>query len=203
MKRNNETWLIHLRNKGADQQEALSDLRDALIRGLRGALWNDSLIDDAFLEDTVQDTIIRILERLKQFEGRSRFLTWATSIAIRVAISELRRHRWKNVSLEEVIADANLAPERVIDDSSEPSIQRERKAVIEMMHGLIQNDLTKKQRVALLAELKEMPQDEIARHIGSNRNAVYKLTHDARKRLKQGFEAVGYEITDIQAIFAN
>lgn len=203
MKRNNETWLIHLRSKGPVQQEALSDLRDALIRSLRGALWNDSLIDDAFLEDTVQDTIIRILERLKQFEGRSRFLTWATSIAIRVAMSELRRHRWKNVSLEEVIADANLAPERVIDDGSEPSIQRERKAVIEMMHGLIQNDLTEKQRVALLAELKEMPQDEIARHIGSNRNAVYKLTHDARKRLKQGFEAVGYEITDIQAIFAN
>ena len=203
MKRNNETWLIHLRSKGADQQEALSDLRDALIRSLRGALWNDSLIDDAFLEDTVQDTIIRILERLKQFEVRIRFLTWATSIVIRVAMSELRRHRWKNVSLEEVIADANLAPERVIDDGSEPSIQRERKAVIEMMHGLIQNDLTEKQRVALLAELKEMPQDEIARHIGSNRNAVYKLTHDARKRLKQGFEAVGYEITDIQAIFAN
>jgi len=72
-----------------------------------------------------------------------------------------------------------------------------------MMHGLIQNDLTEKQRVALLAELKEMPQDEIARHIGSNRNAVYKLTHDARKRLKQGFEAVGYEMTDIQSIFAN
>ena len=124
MKRNNETWLIHLRSKGADQQEALSDLRDALIRSLRGALWNDSLIDDAFLEDTVQDTIIRILERLNQFEGRSRFLTWATSIVIRVAMSELRRHRWKNVSLEEVIADANLAPARVIEAGSEPSIQR-------------------------------------------------------------------------------
>ncbi len=203
MKRNNETWLIHLRSKGADQQEALSDLRDALIRGLRGALWNGSPIDDAFLEDTVQVSIIRILEQLKQFEGRSRFLTWATSIAIRVAISELRRRRWKDVSLEEVIADAKLAPESIIDDSSEPSIQRERRALIEMMHGLIQNDLTEKQRVALLAELKEMPQDEIARHIGSTRNAVYKLTHDARKRLKQGFEAVGYEMTDIQSIFAN
>ncbi len=203
MKRNNETWLIHLISIGADQQEALSDLRDALIRGLRGALWNGSPIDDAFLEDTVQVSIIRILEQLKQFEGRSRFLTWATSIAIRVAISELRRRRWKDVSLEEVIADAKLAPESIIDDSSEPSIQRERRALIEMMHGLIQNDLTEKQRVALLAELKEMPQDEIARHIGSNRNAVYKLTHDARKRLKQGFEAVGYEMTDIQSIFAN
>jgi RNA polymerase sigma-70 factor (ECF subfamily) len=203
MKRNNETWLIHLKSKGADQQEALTDLRDALLRGLRGTLWNGSHIDDAFLEDTVQDSIIRVLERLKQFEGRSQFLTWAISIAIRVAMSELRRRRWKDVSLDEVIADANLALEKVSDDGPEPSIQREREAVIEMMHGLIQNNLTEKQRVALLAELKEMPQDEIARHIGSNRNAVYKLTHDARKRLKQGFEAIGYQITDIQAIFTN
>ena len=156
MKRNNETWLKHLRSKGAAQQEALSDLRDALIRRLRGTLWNGSLIDDAFLEDTVQDSIIRILERLKQFEGRSQFLTWAISIAIRVAMSELRHRRWKNVSLDEVIADANFVPERLIDDGSEPSIQRERKTIIEMMHGLIQNNLTEKQRVALLAELKEI-----------------------------------------------
>jgi hypothetical protein len=68
MKRNNETWLIHLKSKGADQQEALTDLRDALFRGLRGTLWNGSHIDDAFLEDTVQDSIIPVLERLKQFE---------------------------------------------------------------------------------------------------------------------------------------
>ena len=71
------------------------------------------------------------------------------------------------------------------------------------MYSLIHNSLTEKQRSALLAELKEMPQDEIARHIGSNRNAIYKLTHDARKRLKKGLEAVGYKMTDIQTIFAN
>lgn len=42
-----------------------------------------------------------------------------------------------------------------------------------------------------------------ARHIGSNRNAIYKLTHNACKRLKKGLEAVGYKMTDIQTIFAN
>lgn len=203
MKRCNETWLMQLRNKGVDQQEALADLRNSLIHRLRRVLWNGSHIDDAFLEDIVQDAIIRIFERLEQFEGRSQFLTWALSIAIRAAMSELRHRRWKDVSLDEVIADANLAPNRVTDDSFEPSIQREREAIIEMLHGLIQNNLTDKQRVALLAELKEVPQEEIARHIGSNRNAVYKLTHDARKRLKHEFQAVGYEITDIQAIFSN
>lgn len=71
------------------------------------------------------------------------------------------------------------------------------------MYGLIHNNLTEKQRSALLAELKEMPQDEIAKHLGSNRNAIYKLTHDARKRLKKGLETVGYKMADIQKIFAN
>ena len=56
MKRNNETWLIRLRSKGPVQQEALSD-RDTLIRRVRGALWNGSLIDDALLEDTMQDAL--------------------------------------------------------------------------------------------------------------------------------------------------
>jgi hypothetical protein len=52
--------------------------------------------------------------------------------------------------------------------------------------------LQDKQRLALTAELKGMPQDEIARQLGSNRNAVYKLTHDARCRLKAGLEAAGF-----------
>ncbi len=202
MDRNNETWLAHLSSEGLDQQAALSDLRDALLRGLRVALWKWALSDDAFLEDAVQDALIRILDRLPQFEGRSQFLTWATSIAIRVAMSELRRRRWKDVSLEDVIADADLSPERAIDDGSGSGVQWERKAIIDKMYDVIHNDLTEKQRAALLAELKGMPQDEIAGHIGSNRNAVYKLTHDARKRLKRGLEAAGYAAADIHAVFA-
>jgi RNA polymerase sigma-70 factor (ECF subfamily) len=47
-----------------------------------------------------------------------------------------------------------------------------------------------------------MPQDEIARHLGSNRNAVYTLTHDARKRLRQGLEATGFTAEDLGAAFA-
>ena len=203
MKRDNKLWLLHLRSEGAIQHQALSDLRNTLIYSLRGTLWNGALIDDAFLEDTVQDSIIRILNRLNQFEGRSQFLSWAISISIRVAISELRRRRWKDVSLDELITDAGPFPERAIDTCPEPNILREREAIIKIMYGLIHNILTEKQRSALLAELKEMPQDEIARHIGSNnRNAIYKLTHDARKRLKKGLVAVGYKMIDIQTIFA-
>jgi RNA polymerase sigma-70 factor (ECF subfamily) len=202
MDRDNETWLTHLDGTGTGQQAALSDLREALLRGLRRALSSRAGASDALLEDVVQDSLIRILERLPQFEGRSRFLTWAMSIAIRVAMSELRRQRWKDVSLDEVIAGADLAPARAIDDDPGPDARWEREAILGAMHEVIRNDLTAKQRAALLAELRGMPQDEIARHLGSNRNAVYKLTHDARKRLKRGLEMAGFGAEDIRGAFA-
>lgn len=202
MCRNDETWLTRLSSGGPDQEAALSDLRDTLLRGLRRTFSSRAFADDSFLEDAVQDSLVRILDRLQQFEGRSRFLTWATSIAIRVAMSELRRRHWKDVSLDELMADSDFTPGTAIDDDSGPDTKLEQKAILDKMHAVIQSELTARQRTALLAELKGMPQDEIARHLGSNRNAVYKLTHDARKRLLLALEAAGYEAADIHTAFA-
>ena len=202
MDRDNETWLAHLGGTSPDQQAALSDLRDGLLRGLRRALSHRAGAGDEFLEDVVQDALVRILERLPQFEGRSRFLTWAMSVAIRVAMSELRRRRWKDVSLDEVAAGGGRTPGRAIVEEPAPDARWQREAILAAMHEVIRTDLTQKQRSALLAELRGMPQDEIARHLGSNRNAIYKLTHDARKRLKRGLEAAGFTAEDIGTAFA-
>ena len=201
MGRDNKAWVNDLRSGGPRQQEALSELREALIRGLRRALSSRSAADDAFLEDAVQDSLLRILQRLSQFEGRSRFLTWATSIAIRVAMSQLRRRRWKDVSLDELVSNAKLPPQQARELAPGPGMQFEQGALLETMHTLIQSELTEKQRKALVAELRGMPQDEIARQLGSNRNAIYKLTHDARKRLKRGLESAGYEAADVHTAF--
>jgi len=200
--RSNEAWLLQLSGSGSVQQTAVSDLRAALLRGLRKALSAWAVADNTFLEDAAQESLLRILNRLQQFEGRSQFLTWATSIAISVAMSELRRRRWKDVSLDEVLAVSDSRVEGAIDEDAGPDVKWERQAILDRMHALIQSDLTEKQRAVLLAELRGMPQDEIARQLGSNRNAVYKLTHDARKRLKRGLEAAGYESADVQAAFA-
>ncbi len=203
MARNNETWLVHLNSEGSDRQVALSDLRKALLGSLHVASRKWTLADDAFLDDAVQDSLIRILERLPQFEGRSQFLTWATSIAIRVALNELRHRRWKDVSLDEVIADTDLTLERANDDGYGPGVQHEQKTIIDKMYDVIQNDLTEKQRKVLFSRLENMPCSEIARHLGCNLSAVNKMLHDARKRLRYGLEAAGYKVTDIQAIFAS
>lgn len=196
MSRDNDCWIAELK---AANESALTDLREVLLRNLRKALSNRPRADESFLEDAVQDSILRILHSIDQFEGRSRFLSWATSIAIHVAMGELRRSRWKDVSLDEVVSDAGLLPNRAIDREATPEAQFERHSLLVVMERVIREDLTEKQRTALLAELKGMPQEEIARHLDSNRNAVYKLTHDARKKLRAGLEAAGYTAADIAA----
>jgi RNA polymerase sigma factor (sigma-70 family) len=199
--RDNATWLEQLSEGSMDQQVALSDLRVSLLRGLSGAMVSRTYVNESFLEDAVQDALILILKKINQFEGRSQFTTWATSIAIRVAMSKLRRKQWQDVSLESELMDDNFKFEKEVDIHSEQEASCVKDSILKEMYAVIKNDLTDKQRIALLSELKGIPQDEIARQLGSNRNAVYKLTHDARKRLKNSLETAGFEIADIYTAF--
>lgn len=201
MGRSNDTWLEQLRSSGADQQAALAELRQLLIARLRRAFRTREGVDAGFLEDVAQESLMHLLKYLDQFEGRSQFTTWCTSIAIRLAFTELRRRHWKDISLDHVLDDASHISTPVVEAGGGPQQLTLQKALIEKMYQVIDQDLSPKQREALLAELKGMPQEEIGRRMGSNRNAVYKLTHDARKRLKAGLESSGYAFTDIQAAF--
>ena len=106
------------------------------------------------------------------------------------------------MSFNEVVADAELTQVRVVNDGPSPHAQSEREAILAALYEIIRNGLTTKLREALLAELQGMPQDEIARYLGSNRNALYKLTHDARKRLRQGLEAAGFTAEDVGTAFS-
>ena len=192
MSRDNQAWVNELK---AGRESALTDLRTHLLHNLRKILAGRPQADDAFLEDAVQDAVLRIIDRLDQFAGRSQFVTWATSIAIRVALGELRRSRWRDVSLSELTADPQFASTYVTEPADSPLARR---AIFETLQHSIEQDLTDRQRMALCAELKGMPQDEIAKQLGSNRNAVYKLTHDARKKLRKRLEAAGYTAEDVE-----
>jgi len=200
--RDNEAWLADLNAHGRIQQQALTDLGNALFRILGRIRANWTYVDDSFLEDVVQETLMQILEKLEQFQGKSRFLTWATSIAIHIALSKLRRKQWQDISLEDITlnGDTTAVDNFMIDDEVE--INRDQSIIIDRMHSLIDSELSDKQRTVLLAELKGLPQIRIADLLGSNRNAVYKMGHDARKKLKQAMEDSGLGIEDINSAFS-
>ena len=87
MDRANEVWIEELRQQGARREAVLVDLRASLFRGLRAALAGRAGVHDAFLEDAVQEALLKVLARLDTFAGRGRFLSWAMAIAVREALT--------------------------------------------------------------------------------------------------------------------
>jgi len=74
--------------------------------------------DDGEAEDVMQDAYVRAFEHLDQFEGRARFATWLTRIAVHEASARLRR-RGRLVAIEEnmptLVSSAAGPEERAAD----------------------------------------------------------------------------------------
>lgn len=208
MNRTNEEWLLSLRAGGDTREAALADLRTIVIAGLPYALskWLDQT-DPRFAslaEEVAQETILRVTARLDTFEGRSQFTTWVHTIAVRVALTELRRAKWQEVSLDEMLEgkEGDDEPRDMPDQG--PGVEKsiEKKEMMAMLWGVMENELTKKQRMALMAvAVQGMPLEEVARRMGTERNALYKLLHDARLKLKRHLEKLGMAPGEILATF--
>lgn len=202
--RTNDEWLADL--QGPEQGQALADLRSFLVRGLRYSLASRSDVDENIIEDFVQDALLRILKALDTFRGESKFTTWAQKIAVRVAFSELRRRRWQDISLDGLVEGQGLdfVPDMLVDQSAGPDAQATQQIFLETLQRLIATELTEKQRQALVAvRIHGMPLEEVARRMGTNRNALYKLLHDARQRLKRKLEDEGLSPEEVLAAFGS
>lgn len=207
--RTNEEWIDQLGAPGPQRDAALDDLRVILSNGLRRGLV--SQVDpsapefDTLVDDFVQEALLKILDNLDSFAGRSLFTTWANKIALNIGLTELRRKRWRDTSLNQLTEteDGEYTPSFVADSSPEPEEVAERRELLSYVARLINEELTAKQRTALTAVLiRGMPLDEVAHMLNSNQNAIYKLLFDARRRLKQRIADDGLSPEDIIASFA-
>jgi RNA polymerase sigma-70 factor (ECF subfamily) len=187
--RSNEEWVKLLQQSGPETDAAYSELRAFLVRGLQKALQGRPTAIE-LAEDFAQDSMLHITRNLGQFRGESRFTTWALAIAIRVAFNEMRRSRWRDVSLDARMGADGFA--KAITDTSvdDPERSLARKEILEILDAALR-ELTPKQRQILIAELRGVPQEQLATRMGMTRNALYKLGHDGRKRMKQKLLASG------------
>jgi len=196
--RDNQQWLSELRDEGVQREAALADLRALLTRGLRHVLSGRPEVKGLHVEDVAQEALLKVLEKLDSFRGESRFTTWAITIAVHIAFTEMRRKRWNDVSLEEMTLGADFIPGSFVSESDnmEKRILQER--IVTTLYQAINEKLTEKQRQVVYAELvNEAPLEEVARRMGTTRNALYKLSHDARQRLKKALSEVGLTREDV------
>lgn len=208
-KRSNEQWLSDLRSPGPLQEAALADLRALILAGLPYALESWLSADDprfgALAEEVTQDTLLRVLDHLDEFEGRSQFTTWAQKIAVRVALTELRRKRWENVSLDQLVGDQENLFLDELWASSEPSPEGmvEGAEMINRLQRIISEELTERQRQAMVAlVIKGLPVEMVAQLMDTNRSALYKLMHDARQRIVQRLAKDGLTPQDLLESYA-
>ncbi|MBV6397067.1 MAG: hypothetical protein HFACDABA_02672 [Anaerolineales bacterium] len=206
--RTNEQWIADLQTEGPAREAALEDLRAVVVSGLPYALsrWVSSS-DPQFnflVEEVAQETLLRALSRLHTFEGRSQFTTWVHKIAIRIALSELRRKRWRDSSLDELMDDEESpAPESLLEDAGAgPERSVERADMLSRVRRIITEELTERQRQALIMlGIQGLPMEEVAANLNTNRNALYKLLHDARLHLKKRLLLDGLNAQDVLAAF--
>jgi RNA polymerase sigma-70 factor (ECF subfamily) len=190
--RTNEEWLSDLRANGDTRNAALEDLRTVIQKGLPYALsrWLSPDLPQfgSLVEEVTQETLLRVLDQLDTFEGRSQFTTWVHKIAVRIALTELRRKRWRDASLDELTENEDVPPPQglLADPQAGPEVSAERADIMVRVRRIIDEELTDRQREALiLLGVQDMPMEDAARKLHTNRNALYKLLHDARLRLKR------------------
>jgi RNA polymerase sigma-70 factor, ECF subfamily len=192
-----EEWHLDLNASGGRREEAVARLHGLLLRAARfevfrrsGSLPQLSPAElDELAQDAADDAAVSVLRRLEDFRGESSFRTWAYKFALLEASVKVRRRAWRD-------REVTLEPEHWEDfahSGPEPDADAESAALFEVVREGILTALTPRQRQVLVAVVLEgVPIDVLVERLDSNRNALYKMLHDARKRLRDHVAAAGY-----------
>ena len=139
----NDEWVQRLKSQDvATRDSALAELRELIVRGLNRSLNNHYGTRSFNAEDVAQDALLKILNALDKFEGRSRFTTWAMTIATRVGLSEYRRRHTKDVSLDGITAGDSLRIEFAEKDPTAVGEAIDQRSILTKLQAVSYTHLT-------------------------------------------------------------
>jgi RNA polymerase sigma-70 factor, ECF subfamily len=191
-------WLRRLSaGDGALRQEAERALHARLLRialaevNRRSAgtpVTGPELTDVA--HQAADDAMLAILAKLTGFRGESRFTTWAYRFVILEVSSKLGRHYWRNAPVALDAAQWERLPDRLGID---PQQLAESAGILAEVRRVVDDELTAHQRRIFVAIVVDaIPLDALAAKLGLQRNAIYKVIFDARRKIRRALVANGY-----------
>lgn len=194
----NEDWVKALSEPV--EEAAVEQLRKKLIRGLKPALhkYVDRELDQ-FVEDVAQDALLKVLDNIDSFRGDSKLITWAMKIAVREGLTELRRKKYDDSYIEDFRSPKEdgrneLSSLTFATDFPDPEESTHEQMVLQKVLNIINKDLTDKQKQAIQAlMIQGLSVTVVAEQMDTNRNALYKLVHDARLKIKNQLEVEGID----------
>jgi RNA polymerase sigma-70 factor, ECF subfamily len=108
--------------------------------------------------------------------------------------AKIGRHFWRRPDVPLEAEDWDRLPDRF---GFEPAQESEWRDLLAALHRAVDTELTPRQREVFVAlVLNGIPLDALAVRLGSNRNAIYKMMFDARRKLRAALAANGYTDDD-------
>lgn len=188
-------WVESLTVPGPAQDEAMRLLHELMVRAarvqvlrMRSTLGGVGLaVVEEIANQSADEAMMAVLRKLRTFEGRSRFTTWAYKFAVLQAATDVRSRAWRDRDVQldglELLADKGTAPEQYAEAADLAAVVR----------TAIETELSPHQRRILVALVVDgVPIDVLADRLGASRNALYKTLHDARKRLRAHLRDTGH-----------
>jgi RNA polymerase sigma-70 factor (ECF subfamily) len=183
-------WLAALRSvDDATRGEAVARLHALLLRAARFEVRRRAAATrhvggpelDDLAQQSADDALVAVLAKLDVYRGASRFTTWAYKFALLEAGVKMRRRAWHD---REVTLDPARWP-ALADPGASPSRDAQMAELLAAVRDAIDDELTAHQRAVLVAvTINGVPIDVLADRMGTNRGALYKTLHDARRRLR-------------------
>ena len=190
-------WLSALTRTGPAREAALTRLHELLVRiahaelrrrGPQPQITSPELDDLAY--QAAADALLAITGKLGQFRGESRFTTWAYKFVVFEVSAKLGRHFWRRP----IVPLGSEVWERLPDRFGfDPAQESEWRDLLAALRRAVDEELTPRQREVFVAiVVNDVPLDALAIQLGSNRNAIYKMVFDARRKLRAALAANGY-----------
>jgi len=190
-------WMADLAGAGPRQEAALARLhamlvriarREAARRAPRLQLAGPELDDLA--DQAAADALLAITGKLGQFQGGSRFTTWAYKFVILEVSAKIGRHFWRRPGVRMDAEDWDRLPASFGFD---PAQEAEWRDLLAALRRAVDEELTARQRRVFVAlVLGGVPLDALVIELASSRNAIYKTMFDARRKLRAALAANGY-----------
>jgi len=138
--------------------------------------------DDSQVEDIVQEAYVRAYEHLSQFEGRARFSTWLTKIAIYEAYARVRRFDYQNVDSISELEEKGLYMNSNERDPERQTFDGEMRLMLERAFDVLPDDY---KSVFMLREIEGLSTAETAECLEISEENVKTRLHRAREFLQR------------------
>ncbi|NUQ12208.1 MAG: sigma-70 family RNA polymerase sigma factor [Gemmatimonadaceae bacterium] len=167
-----ERFLVARAQRG--DRDAARSLYDAHVRRVHRLVFR-LCGDEEMARDLVQDTFIRVFDRLSSFRGESAFATWVHRIAVTVTLNGLRKERRFRRGADDLDVASELpAPSDTVD----PDLRARLRAAIE--------DLPPGSRASvILHDIEGYTHAEIGEMLGIAEGTSKARLFDARNRLRK------------------